>query len=280
MKYFITTLLLCLAALFTSLSAQTIYQASDSIEVIRLLHLIPKGNDVLFYARQLCGRPYVGKTLEKADPEQLVVNLHELDCTTLVETSLALAITHRQHKTDFHSYCLNLERLRYFKGKNTGYLSRLHYFTWWFHDNIKKGIIEEVSDSKLYTAPIIVNNYYMSKYPQYYPFLRQRPDRVKEIRRMEKATNGNDGFFLPQEKTNLPHKQLNCIQNGDIIAIVTTKKGLDYSHLGIAVWGKDQRLHLLNASSLHHKVIEPTYTLHHYLNEHPTSIGIRTWRLK
>ena len=37
-----------------------------------------------------------------------------------------------------------------------------------------------------------------------------------------------------------------------LLAITTSKKGLDIAHLGFAVWRKDG-LHLLNASQLHHK---------------------------
>ena len=60
---------------------------------------------------------------------------------------------------------------------------------------------------------------------------------------------------------------------------MTTKAGLDYSHLGFAVWGKDGRLHLLNASSVHHRVVEEPMTLHRYLKERKTSVGIRLLRL-
>ena len=53
-----------------------------------------------------------------------------------------------------------------------------------------------------------------------------------------------------EQYTSLSQKDLSAIHDGDLIAIVTTKKGIDYSHLGFAVWGKDGKLHLLNASSI------------------------------
>ena len=70
------------------------------------------------------------------------------------------------------------------------------------------------------------------------------------------------------------------IKDGDIIAIVTKKKGLDYSHLGFAVWGEDGKLRLLNASSVHKKVVEEPMTLYQYLKRNPTSVGIRVFRFK
>ena len=45
-------------------------------------------------------------------------------------------------------------------------------------------------------------------------------------------------IILPEANTSLGKAQLSNIQDGDIIAIVTTKKGIDYSHLGFCCMGK------------------------------------------
>lgn len=260
--------------------SRTIYTSADSLRVVNLLRTDVGDNDVLYYARQFIGTPYVASTLEISDPERLVVNLRELDCTTLVETVLALSMTKRQGSDNFSDYCRNLMRLRYWKGEMDGYLSRLHYFTWWMHDNLEKGIISEVIDNKYFSAPIKVNNFYMSAHPEKYRFLKGHRDRVDSIAKLEKKYNGADGYYLPQQHVGLNQKQLSTIENGDLVAIVTSKQGLDYSHLGFAVWGKDGLLHLLNASSIHHRVVEESKTLRRYLNEHPSSVGIRLFRLK
>ncbi len=260
--------------------ARTLYTAADSARVVKLLRQDAGTNDVLYYARQFKGIPYVAATLEKADPERLVVNLRQLDCTTLVETALALSLTKRQGSDRFADYCRNLLRLRYWNSTMNGYLSRLHYFTWWMHDNLRKGLIGEVADKEHFTASIRVKNNYMSKHPEKYRFLKGRPERVDSIARMEARYNGPHGFYLPAASTSLPQKSLSAIRDGDLVAIVTRKTGLDYSHLGFAVWGRDGRLHLLNASSIHGKVVEEPKTLRQYLREHPTSIGIRVFRLK
>ena len=259
---------------------QVDYTKADSAKVVALLKLKPKGNDVLFYARQFKGIPYVAATLEKHDPEQLVVNLSQLDCTTLVETTLALAMTQRQGKSNFTDYCNNLMHIRYWDGMMNGYLSRLHYFSWWMHNNIDKGIVELVNDKKHFTSVINVQNHYMSQHPDKYKYLKLHPEWVDSIATLEEKYNGPDGRYLPQAKTLLSKDELSSIHDGDIVAIVTKKDGIDYSHLGFAVWGKDKKLHLLNASSIHHKVVEEPKTLYQYLKEHPSSIGIRLLRLK
>ena len=261
------------------LLAQTIYTQSDSLRVVQLLRTNPGDNDVLFYARQFLGLPYVGGTLEKADPERLVVNLRQLDCTTLVETVWALALTRREGSDRFADYCRNLRRLRYWGGEMDGYLSRLHYFTWWMHDNLRKGIMVEVADPAHCTAVINVENHYMSAHPDKYRFLKAHPEWVDSIARLEARHNGPDGRYLPAAATARKRSELSFIHDGDLVAIVTSKDGLDYSHLGFAVWGKDGLLHLLNASSIHHKVVEEPKTLRQYLREHPSSIGIRLFRL-
>ena len=79
----------------------TIYNRADSIKVVDLLKKNVDGQPILFYAKQFINVPYVASTLEVSDPEQLVVNLHALDCTTLVETAAALTLTKWQGKTDF-----------------------------------------------------------------------------------------------------------------------------------------------------------------------------------
>lgn len=276
------------AGSFLTLSAQrslpffqVVYTAKDSAEVVRLLRSdIPKGqSDVLFFARCFIGRPYVAHTLEVADPERLVVNLRQLDCTTLVETVLALAMTKRQHSDKFSDYCRALESLRYRKGRMDGYLSRLHYFTWWMNDHVSRGLLSEVKDDKHFTAPITVRNHYMSTHPQSYKFLVSHPERVDSIAAMEQRENGPAGYYLPERFTALGRKELSAIHDGDVVAIVTTKDGLDYSHLGFAAWGKDGRLHLLNASMVYKKVVEDPVTLHAYLKKRVTSTGIRLLRL-
>lgn len=261
--------------------SDVVYLSSDSLEVCQLL-ADEKRQDVLDFARYFIGRPYVASTLEVADPERLVVNLREMDCTTLVETTLALVMTRREGKKTFEAYCRNLDKVRYFKSAPypRTYLDRLHYFSFWMHDNIAAGLVAPVVLPQKYAKPLKINLGYMSLNSKKYKMLALHPDWVPVIENLEKEYSKADGDYLPQNSTGLSKQALSTISNGDIVAIVTSKKGLDYSHLGFAVWGKDGKLHLLNASSLHHRVVEEPMTLHQYLQKHPTSIGIRLLRLK
>ena len=73
---------------------------TDSVRVEHLLKealsLPDDSCRTLHFARRLMGTPYVSGTLETSNEEQLVVHLDIVDCTTLVETVLALTIADKE----------------------------------------------------------------------------------------------------------------------------------------------------------------------------------------
>lgn len=252
--------------------------AADAAEVQRLL-ADKSLKTPLDFARKFLGRPYVAATLEVSDPEQVVVNLQGLDCATLVETSQALAMTRREGKTDVASYTRNLEKIRYFDGKNRGYTSRLHYLSFWMADLTKRKVAKEVVLPQTLTLPLEIRLSYMSTHANAYPFLKNHPERVSEMARLERKYSGKVGRYLPKSNAGLSRTQLGAIQDGDIITVVTQKAGLDYSHQGIAFWGNDGKLHMLHASSERKRVIADERTLEDYLKRISHAKGIRVFRI-
>ena len=252
--------------------------AADAAEVQRLL-ADKSLKTPLDFARKFLGRPYVAATLEVSDPEQVVVNLQGLDCATLVETSQALAMTRREGKTDVASYTQNLEKIRYFDGKNRGYTSRLHYLSFWMADLTKRKVAKEVLLPQTLTQPLEIRLSYMSTHANAYPFLKNHPERVREIAQLERKYSGKVGRFLPKSNAGLSRQQLGAIHDGDIITVVTQKAGLDYSHQGIAFWGNDGKLHMLHASSERKRVIADERTLEDYLKRISHAKGIRVFRI-
>lgn len=281
MPKILTAILLALTALTLQLKADEItYQKEDSAEIAVLLSA--KGtHSPLYFAKKLLGRPYVGQTLEINEEEQLVVNLRELDCTTLVETSAALALAEKNNERSFAGYCKALKQLRYRNGNISGYASRLHYFSQWIADNVAKGLVEDIGKSGgfPFTAKQEINLSFMTKNPQYYRQLKADEDLRKEIEKQEKSINGTIVNYIPKNLLNLDKTKLSCIHDGDIIALVTSKDGLDISHVGIAIW-KGNKLHLLNASSLKHKVVADSQSLYEYQRKRQTQLGIRVIRLR
>lgn len=254
------------------------FSPADSVQVEQLLADRTLCSP-LDFARRLKGVPYIPFTLEKGDPERLVVNLREMDCATLVESALALAWTRRREESSFADYCRALRNLRYFDGQVKGYLSRLHYLSFWMKEQVKRGIVTEVELPPSLTEPLNVQLNYMSTHPQAYAALRAHPEWVDSIAVLERRYSGRVGRFIPKRHLGKSRQELGAIRDGDVIAIVTRKAGLDYSHQGLAVWGKEGRLHMLHASSDRKRVIEDERTLQDYLIRIPHNLGIRVFRL-
>ena len=276
--------LVALFLVFTAAIAQRVdYQRIDSQRVMSLFAKAKslKGTSaasyMLFFGRELRGIPYVAKTLDKNSDERLVVNLRRLDCTTFVETVLALSRSMAQHKPTFANYCANLRLIRY-KDGIVSYPTRQHYFTYWRQQKAKAGIVRDIqSPNPPFSAVQTVTANYMTTHISQYPMLVGKPEMVKKIAAMEKSITGLKVRYIPRAKVDNITFMRKTVHDGDIIAIVTTKKGLEISHLGIAAWHRDG-LHMLNASSLYHKVVEDSNLLKKYLYNQKSALGIRIIR--
>lgn len=274
------------SVLSMGLSAQT-YTRADSLKVERLLAEAALRGDVtnwtLYFAEKFIGTPYVASTLEVNKEEKLVVNLRQLDCTTLVENVVALTLTVREPAPSFAAFCRNLEKIRYRGGVRDGYASRNHYFSEWIASNEKLGMVEEIRGKKEegyrpFVAVQCLELDYMSTHPSAYPMLEGNAGELRRIRTNEQAFDGQAVRYVPVSWLGKGQEELDDIHDGDILAIVTRKKGLDTSHLGFAVW-KEGRLHLLNASSIHKKVVLEPMTLRQYMQKHPSQLGVRVVRV-
>lgn len=260
----------------SAVSGQVTYTRQDSLGVVKILR--SGGGATLDIARRFLGVPYVGHTLEVNPEEQLVVNLREMDCTTFVETVLALKRCIDRGEKTFAAYCRELQKIRYEGGAEPDYRRRLHYFTLWMDDNEAMGVVKHVSTpNPPYTAIQKVNVDYMTTHADNYVMLKAHPAWKPAIRELEQKINGKKYRYIPKSQIKNTKLLRQCVHDGDIISILTNIKGLDTQHIGFAVWKKDG-LHLLNASSIHKKVVEEPMTLHKYLKRHKTMTGIRIAR--
>ena len=235
----------------------------------------------LFYARQLMGLPYVGHTLEvNGKAEHLAINLQSLDCTTLVENVCALSLTTMHGSKNWKDFLFWLRTLRYQDGKIDGYSSRNHYFSQWIQSGTRQGLLCEIKPDESIAVPMKLTLNYMSSHPNSYPLLKTDTDERRLIAIMEKRASGATVAYIPKERVGDSREVLGCIHDGDILAITTNKAGLDVSHVGFAVWGEDGKLHLLNASSIHKKVVLEPMSLYEYMQKHSSQTGIRVIRLR
>ena len=101
---------------------------------------------------------------------------------------------------------------------------------------------------------------------------------IAEVRAGEKALNGRKFRYIPKRSIDNSSLLRRTIHDGDILVMLTSKKGLDTSHIGIAVWHKDG-LHLLNASQLRHKVVVESKLFRDYMLSQKSQTGIRVVRV-
>lgn len=283
MRRIIFALLLCLTVL-TASAQQVLCSNADRNRVIQLLQEAARKprttNWMMHFAKVFYGVPYVGGTLDKDTEERLIVNLTELDCTTYVETVLALAICAKNGETTFDDYCRHLRDVRYIGGK-VDYVKRQHYFTVWIDDNVAQNIVSNISHNPPFSALQTVHVDYMTKHVSLYKMLSQHKEWLPGISSMERSVEGKQYRYIPKSALKPSNNALlkQYIHDGDIIAIVTKKQGLDISHIGMASWHKDG-LHLINASSIKHKVLDDPSLLYDYLKRSDSNLGIRVLRMR
>ena len=256
------------------------YTQKDSIRIENLLKQLSNKyisieKQILRFGLSSIGTPYVGGTLEKNEREQLIINVHELDCTTFVETVLALTLTTQENSSNFRNFCANLQEIRYRNGNIDKYPSRLHYFSDWIQDNIQKGIIREVTPTKgSITKKQNIN--FMSSHADKYPPIAKYKSFLKEIRQHEKRLTKLPMRYIP--KDSLALIDITQIHDGDIIAITTSIEGLDVSHVGLAYF-QNRELHLLHASLGKKQVIIEDSSLNQQLQRYKSQSGIRVLRI-
>ncbi len=218
--------------------------------------------------------PYVASTLEGHSPEKLVVNLRSFDCTTFLESVIALTMTLKK-RGDFENYYYQLEKLRYRDGKRDGYLSRLHYFSEWIVNNQKKGLINDVT-KKIKGKKVYFNLNFMSTHYQAYEALAANAAWIPSIEKTEAYLRSTPFFYLPKAEVS---KRSAMIENGDLLAITTAIEGLDISHVGIA-YKKGGVIHLMHASATEKKVVISTMSLADYLASNKKQTGIIVLRMR
>ncbi len=281
------SILLATLSISAGHAQRAIYEKQDSVKIVQLLSQAPTltstSEYMTYFGGKLMGTPYVAKTLERTDGEHLIINLRALDCTTFTENTLALSLCMKHGKRTFDDFADYLRQIRYDHGQ-IAYDKRLHYFTSWIDNNITNGFVYEQPQDYLpadiYSATQRLDINFMSQHTSLYPQLANNPSLTKRIMETEKSLTGRTYKYIPKSKLHDHDLLKRHIHNGDIIAILTKKHGLDTSHIGIASWHKDGTLHLLNASQIRKKVIDEPMTLYKYMQKQPSQIGIRVIHVK
>jgi hypothetical protein len=181
----------------------------------------PVGNAMVALGEHFIGTPYVAHSLEEPGEEHLVINLRGFDCLSLVENCLALARCFSSGNTGFDDFRAELTRIRYAGGVINGYTSRLHYFTDWMADNVRKNVVRDMTmavGGEDYRKTINFMSTHLTSYRQL-----SNEAALERVKEAEARLSGHPLHRVPREKIS---SILGLLRNGDIIGIVTSMEGM------------------------------------------------------
>jgi hypothetical protein len=223
----------------------------------------------------LVGTPYVGGTLEADGPETCRVDLTGLDCVTFFENVLGMARMMKllpQAQADWKALVGQVAYTRYRGGERVAYDTRLHYTSEWILDNVAKSVVRDVT-SDLDGVQMPLNVGFMSANPKYYKPLAGSDSLRNVIASIEQSINGRQLLYVPSADIEGIEERL---QTGDIVAIATSKSGLDYAHTGmiVRVEGRPRFMH----ASLQKKKVIVDGALSAYVRSVRTHSGVTVVR--
>lgn len=275
-------LIVLLLLFYTNLPAQIfsdkdieICNSKFDMAVSKTLSEKPLNEIIVEVGKSFLGTEYIAHTLEQDGEEQLVINLTGLDCTTFLETTLALSRIIKSGRTDFEDYKNELTFIRYHEGKIDQYPSRLHYFSDWIYDNAKKGIVKDVT-KEISGEEISFNVNYMSFHPESYKHLKENPGFIPVIKKQEEEISKRTYHYIPKTKVKSVEMK---IETGDLIAITSSVKGLDINHVGFAIKMENGRIHFLHAPQVGANVQITSEALAEYLMKIKRHTGIIVLRV-
>lgn len=284
MRYFTLLLsLLCTLAAWCQTEVRFGNEATDTTRIDALLeaaaaeHLATPEARVAFFAKSFEGTPYGAHTLE-GDTEVLTVRLDSIDCTTFVETAMALALTAGENRRSWRDFVYNLRRIRYRGGEINGYPSRLHYICDWAVDNRHRGNFADVTTSFPFYTYAERTIDFMSAHRDRYPALADSANYAR-IRSVE---SGYRRHKFPYVKTtDLGGKSTKAaLRNGDVVGLVSNLKDLDVTHMGVIYKATPtSEPYLLHASSSHGKVEITALPLAEFMKKNRQWLGLRIFRL-
>jgi hypothetical protein len=277
MKYLLTGLLTFFTAVAALAQDSTkVYYLPEDVQIFEAYCEafadkgdLPMNELVAETGRYFLGTPYVNYTLEVRDPEEVIVNLRELDCVTFVETAVALARCIKAGRPDFAFYCENLRLLRFRGGILHDFTSRLHYFSDWIVDNQQMGLVRDLTAS--YGGqpyPIRVN--IMSTKPNNYRQLKAHPEMIPVLKEIEEnQISGRVMAYIPQREVD----RIGATLPNGLIVGTTTTTAMDIAHCGFLMI-EAGKPHFMHASSTDKKVVITEITLGEYLASKRSMNGI------
>ena len=213
----------------SSNSSSTTFQSRDA-QLIRQLIADTRpmksiGERMKYVSARLLGLPYIANPLigSPNQPEELVTRMDGFDCTTYLQTVLALALA-----KNLDEFTDKLCKIRYIDG-DVDYRKRLHYTADWAQYQTRRGLLVDLTLGE----EMVVREKTLS-------FLKGiEPKRIL-LRYYPKATLSSASRWLV---------------DGDLIYFVSSRRDLDIFHVGL-IFRNSQQLVMRHARHKRERVIE------------------------
>lgn len=235
-----------------------------------------------YFFRQLTDGGTATPFTQPMEQEHLTVSLSQVDCTTVIEDVLSLALCYRDNRTTLADLKNYYRRMHYLDGV-VSFATRNHYFTWIMESAIREGFVERIGPdepSYPFTGLMDIKPSFMTRHKYLFSPQMDSPDNCKTIELRQEA--GVRFTYVPRELLGmLQDSELGVIRDGDIMAVVCSQlswiRGMDIKHILIAKW-IDNRLHFYHASNKGLGLNDTdAYT---YMKDKFTMAGVAVYRLK
>ncbi|MCS7296855.1 MAG: DUF1460 domain-containing protein [Bacteroidia bacterium] len=179
-------------------------------------------------ARQWQGLPY-GSGGKGLGPQELLLNLEQMDCMTAVENLMALHLTHQHQTSSIQDFIRFLSEVRYQALPPCRWEDRYHYLTHAFIEWEEKGWGSWLP----FGSPESREVFYITKHRKNYSGFSD----WHFIKAIEARLSSHPRYCISSERIG---EWLPFLQDGDLIAFVSSEEGLDVSHVGVFFWEKDR----------------------------------------
>ena len=209
-------------------------------------------------------------------PERLRVMLDRTDNLHFLEMCIALGMTFKEHSavsmdSFYDSFCERVRQFRYRDGVMSKFSDRIFYFSEWIRQAEAYGILGEFTQR--YGEEYGQSFSYLSDHLMFLPQIGREPTAREDILAMERWMTDSGPFYriLPDRVTDQFAKDI--IHHGDILAIVSDRKGEDVSKAGI-VFKQGEELKFIYASMKEKKVV-----IDNFPPKEEAQKGIRLFRI-
>lgn len=229
-------------------------------------------------AEALAGADYysTAKNDEAASP--IYVSVHSMDEMELVENALALAKASKRANPSWRNFISELENIRYRRGENNGFTSRLRYSSDWIADNTYRGNLKEYTHSL--PSPVSTSRTLdkITRSKDEYPALADSVT-YEKMKMLEMGYCMHKITYMKRESMGKKNV-VELLKDGDIIIIIPRDTEADLFDAGVIKF-VDGTPHLIHSSARTGKVELMPITLNEYMRLNAKSVtGYRILRIE